>query len=162
MTIIATPISSASLDAYVTLAEADTYFDDDPRATAFLVLSTELRTWYLNRATQIIDSLPLRGTKYDIYQDFEFPRIIDGVIVGDADFDTVVPDNVKKACMEEALEIYLQGTSGSRKTLQEQGVQSFSIGGKLSETFVVGSGQSTLLSATAKRLMRPYIGVETR
>jgi len=147
------------MSAYVTEAEAETYFDGDPRAEAFLA---EDYTWYLTKATKAIDALTLRGTRYEYDQDLAFPRIIDGVLVGDADQNAVVPQAVKDACCEEALALYLAGTDGGLKALQENGVQSMSVGGKLSYTFVQGAGNSGLQSATAKRLMRRYMGVVVR
>ena len=103
----------------------------------------------------------LRGTKYDSDQALEFPRIIDGVAVGNAVQDAEVPTQVLWACLEEAIAILAAG-SGSLKDLQEQGVQSMSIGGKLSYTFIAGAGNSGLQSAAAKRYMRKYIGTEVR
>jgi len=72
-----------------------------------------------------------------------------------------VPPDVKIACIEEALEIYRAGTDG-RKLLQDQGVKSFVIGGKLSETFIDGVGNRGLLSATARQLLRKYMGARTK
>jgi hypothetical protein len=120
------------------------------------------QAWYCQEATRHIDALPLRGVKYDYDQTLEFPRVIDGVITGDADESAVVPDLVKRACLEEAIAIYQAGTSGGLKDLQEQGVQSMNIGGKLSYTFVGGVGSSPLLSSAAKRIMRRYMGAEVR
>jgi hypothetical protein len=154
-------------NSYVTESEAAAYFADNPKATAFLALAST--AWYLQEATRNIDALVLRGQKYDLSytgtvanQALEFPRYIDEQIVGDASGTAVVPDAVKNACMEEALAIYLAGTSGGLKDLQEQGVQSMSIGGKLSYSFVPGGNASPLLSAVAKRIMRRYMGAETR
>jgi hypothetical protein len=159
-----------TLDAYVTLAELTTYFSGDDRATAFLALTDLQKTSYLNRATKAIDSVPVRGTKYDLNitdgaadQARAFPRIIDGEIL---DYDSatgtaLVPPDVKYACMEEALELYRNGTGG-RRLLQEQGVQSFSIGGKLSETFIAGAVTTGLQSAKARQYLRRYMGVAIR
>jgi hypothetical protein len=104
--------------------------------------------------------LPLRGYKYEYDQDQEFPRIIDEQIVGDPDENAVVPDLVKHASMEEALAIYLAGTGG-RRAMQEQGVQSFSLG-KLSESFMPGIGLSTMQSLQAKAIMKRYTGAVVR
>ena len=116
----------------MTLAEVTTYFSGDDRATAFLALTDLQKTSYLNRATKAIDSVPVRGTKYDLNitdgapdQARAFPRIIDGEIL---DYNrttgtTFVPPDIKSACMEEALAIQ-QSEIGGRKQLQDQGVQS--------------------------------------
>ena len=158
------------LDAYVTLAETATYLVGDDRAAEFQALADQQMTSYLNRATQAIDSWNYRGTKYDtgitagvLDQKRAFPRIIDGVTL---DYNStsglaIVPQDVKSACIEEALEIYRVGTGG-RKLLQDQGVKSFVIGGKLSETFIDGAGNRGLLSATARQLLRKYMGARTK
>jgi hypothetical protein len=162
MSITGTQISSASIEAYVIISEASAYFASDPRATAFLALSAGM-TWYLNRATRAIDALPLRGRKYllDGSQERQFPREYrDGYDMDELTGVAEVPDDVESACCEEALAIYLAGsTSSGRRTLQEQGVKSFSIGGKLQETFTDGAKDMYrgLKSADAYRLLSKYI-----
>ena len=154
---VTTPTASSYLDA----ASADTLAASRPTNTAWAAASSVEKLAALEEATRRIDSMILRGQKYDSDQALEFPRIIDGVVVGDEDQAAVVPDLVKRACLEEAIAILAAG-SGSLKDLQEQGVSSMSIGGKLSYTFIAGAGNSGLLSATAKRYMRRYIGAEVR
>jgi len=158
------------LNAYVTLDEAAAYLLGDNRAAEFLALDNQQKTSLLNRATQAIDSWNYRGTKYDTGitagipdQKRAFPRIIDGVTL---DYNStsglaIVPQDVKSACIEEALEIYRAGIGG-RKRLQDEGVQSFTVAGKLSETFVVGAGSQCLLSSAARRLLRKYLGSRIR
>ena len=169
MSFTLTQLQSSSifvLDSYVTLEEVTTYLTGDDRATTFLALTDQQKTSYLNRATQAIDAAPFRGTKYDPGitagvpdQIRAFPRIIDGVTL---DYNStsglpIVPSDVKTACMEEALAIQQAGTGG-RKLLQDQGVKSFVIGGKLSETFIDGAGNRSLQSRTARQLLRKYMG----
>jgi hypothetical protein len=162
-----------------TILEAMIGADLRTAAVALKALAATSQEWYCQEATRHIDALPLRGQRYEdpyiengvqkdvnsdgLTQTLEFPRIIDGVVV-EWDHGThkpIVPDTIKKACLEEAIAILSSGTS-SRRTLQEQGVVSFSIGGKLSEAFKPGAGNEGLLSATAKRYMRRYVGAETR
>ncbi len=152
------PTASSYLDA----ASADTLAASRPTNAAWVAASSVEKLAALEEATRRIDSMILRGTKYDSDQALEFPRIIDGVTVGsNADQDAEVPTQVLWACLEEAIAILAAG-SGSLKDLQEQGVSSMSIGGKLSYTFVAGAGNSGLQSAAAKRYMRRYIGAEVR
>ena len=151
------PTASSYLDA----ASADTLAASRPTNTAWAAATSAQKLAALEEATRRIDGMVLRGTKYDSDQALEFPRIIDGVTVGNADQDAEVPTPVLWACLEEAIAILAAG-SGSLKDLQEQGVSSMSIGGKLSYTFIAGAGNSGLLSATAKRYMRRYIGAEVR
>jgi hypothetical protein len=146
--------------SYVDAAEAETYFENNPRAITFL--DSEYLEWYLQEATRHIDQLRLRGDKYDSTQDRAFPRVIDGIIVGDSDQNVVVPDDVLRACMEEAIALYAYYASTSeqkRASLQAQGVKSYSIG-DLSETY--GPSTTTgpmqgLKSSAAYRLLSRYI-----
>jgi hypothetical protein len=162
--------TTPTLDAYATLAEMDAYFAGNDRATALLALTVAQRTSLLNQATQAVDSTPFRGTKYDQGitagvpdQKRAFPRIIDRVTL---DYNSttslaIVPQDVKYACMEEALAIQQAGVGG-RKQLQDEGVQSFTLAGKLSESFVPGAGTWTLQSRAARQLLRPYMGSRIR
>ena len=152
------PTASSYLDA----ASADALAASRPTNAAWAAASSVEKLAALEEATRRIDSMILRGTKYDSDQALEFPRIIDGVTVGNADQDAEVPTPVLWACLEEAIAIIGAGTSGSLKDLQEQGVSSMSIGGKLSYSFIAGAGQSPLQSAAAKRYMRRYMGAEVR
>lgn len=154
---VTAPTESSYLDA----ASADTLAASRPTNTAWAAASSVEKLAALEEATRRIDSMILRGTKYDSDQALEFPRIIDGVTVGNADQDAEVPTQVLWACLEEAIAILAAG-SGSLKDLQEQGVSSMSIGGKLSYTFIAGAGNSGLQSAAAKRYMRRYIGATVR
>jgi len=61
---------------------------------------------------------------------------------------------VKEACCEEALAILESGNSQRRK-LQQEGVQSFTLG-NMSETYAPGAGRG-LLSQEAKELLRPWL-----
>ena len=174
---------TAFSDSYIaTDAELETMIGGDKRASAIALKAASAtdQEAYCQEATRHIDQLPLRGTRYEeqyiengaqkdlnsdgLTQTLEFPRIIDGETL-DYDYGTqlpTIPDLVKRACLEEAIAVYQAGTSGGLKDLQEQGVASMSIGGKLSYSFVPGGGSSPLLSAAARRIMRRYIGAEVR
>lgn len=151
------PAYEAPETSYLSVAAADAM----KTSTAWAAATAADKLAALEEATRRIDSMILRGAKYNSDQALEFPRIIDGVTVGNADQDAEVPTQVLWACLEEAMAILAAG-SGSLKDLQEQGVSSMSIGGKLSYTFIAGAGQSPLQSAAAKRYMRRYIGAEVR
>lgn len=159
-------------------AELEALIGADKRASAVALKAAIAadQAWYCAEATRHIDTLPLRGQRYELpyiengsqkdtdedglVQVLEFPRIIDGVAVG-WDYGTdlpIIPEDVKRACLEEAIAIYAAGSGGSLKDLQEQGVTQMSIGGKLSYSFVQGGGASPLLSSAAKRIMRKYVG----
>jgi hypothetical protein len=162
MSIIGTSISEPSVDSYLSEEEADELVLSRPNSSAWA--GTE-KIKALQEATRRIDSLPLRGRKYDRSvvagvpaQYLQFPRIIDGVTVNYNELTgiAIVPLDVMWACIEEAIAILSDGPGG-RWDLQKQGVQSFSLGGKLSETFATGAGSDGLQSAQAMQFMRRYL-----
>jgi hypothetical protein len=152
-------------DSYIeTDAELEALIGADPRASAIALkaLAAASQEWYCAEATRHIDQLRLRGDKYDSTQDRAFPRVIDGIIVGDSDQNVVVPDDVLRACMEEAISLYAEQSAGgtSRASLQEAGVASYQIPGIISETFRPGSGSASqmgLQSSSSYRLLSKYI-----
>lgn len=160
-------------DSYIeTDAELEALIGVDPRAAAVALkaLAAASQEWYCQEATRHIDQLPLRGTKYDIDivagipdQPRAFPRIIDGITC-DWNSSTslaIVPTDIKRACMEEAIAIYAEQSAGgtSRAALQEAGVASYQIPGIISETFRPGasSSQKGMRSPEAYRLFSRYI-----
>jgi hypothetical protein len=176
-------IDVSFLKSYIaTDAELESLIGVDKRASAIELKNASAtdQEWYCQQATEHIDQLPLGGRRYEepyiengiqkdsngdgLAQVLEFPRIIDGEIC-DYDHGTqlpTVPVIVKRACMEEAIAICAAGTDGGLKTLQENGVTSMSIGGKLSYTFTAGAGSASLLSAASRRLLRRYMGSELK
>jgi hypothetical protein len=161
-------------DSYIESdAELEALIGVDPRAAAVALkaLAAASQEWYCAEATRHIDQLPLRGTKYDIDvvagvpdQPRAFPRIIDGVAC-DWNSSTslaIVPTDIKRACMEEAIAIYAEQSAGgtSRASLQEAGVASYQIPGIISETFRPGGGstaQMGLKSSNSYRILAKYI-----
>jgi hypothetical protein len=129
----------------------------------------------IQMATSAIDRLDYSGLKYLDTQARQFPRkyLLDpnetspwGNIINVDNYNytyesLTVPDSVLLACALEALaliEYYATITAAKRKTLQDQGVKSYSIG-PLSETFG-GSGSALigdLKSAEAYGLLEKYI-----
>ena len=182
MTIVGTPITSSDLgdDSYIeTTSDLETRLADDPRASAIAIAAatTATQAWYLKRATSAIDALNLKGTTYyyinnvdpgDDEQKLQFPRVINGRACDwdDSTNAAVVPEAVKKACVEEAIALYgyYSTTGGSKRAeLQAAGVKSFSVG-KLSESFgskplYRGRG---LMSEEAFQLMKQYIAGSVR
>jgi hypothetical protein len=161
-------------DSYIeTDAELEALIGADPRASAIALkaLAAASQEWYCQEATRHIDQLPLRGTKYDNDvvagvpdQPRAFPRVIDGLTL-DWNSSTslaIVPSDVKRACVEEAIAVYAEQSAGgtSRASLQEAGVASYQIPGIISETFRSGSSrerQNGLQSTAAYRLLSKYI-----
>ena len=130
--------------SYVSLTEANEYFSTRLHADAWAEASDADKEKALAMATKAIDRQPLKGRKTDSAQPLAFPRYP----------DTEIPEVVKEACCEEALAILERGNSQRRK-LQQEGVQSFSLG-NMSEAYAPGAGRG-LLSQEAKELLQPWL-----
>lgn len=78
---------------YVSLAEAEAYFDERLHANAWLLATTTDKLRALKMATRDIDRLDFANQKTDDSQEHEFPR---------EDAETV-PEDIKVACCEIAL-----------------------------------------------------------
>lgn len=156
-----TPVSNSYIE---TIEEAEAYFSGSPRATAFLALDSGM-AWYLKEATKIIDRLPLRGRKYQLdgTQTRQFPREYrDGYDMNELTGVAEVPQNVLDAVCEEALAIYLflaDSDRTDRKTMKEDGVKNYDLGGVYSETLGVSNTDKHhgLLSSEAYRLLAKHI-----
>jgi len=130
--------------AYVDLVEANEYFSSRLHADAWAEASDADKEKALKQATKEIDRMPLKGRKATDTQELAFPRYP----------DTEIPKEVQEACCEEALALLERGNSQRRK-LQQEGVQSFSLG-NMSETYTAGAGRG-LLSQEAKELLRLWL-----
>ena len=137
-------MSEETITAYVTTEEAEAYFANRLHADVWTEAGDAEKTAALTMATRAIDRLQLKGRKADPDQALAFPRYP----------DTEVPEAVKEACCEEALALLERGNSQRRK-LQQEGVQSFTLG-NMSETYAPGGGRG-LLSQEAKELLRPWL-----
>jgi len=131
-------------NSYIDIEEADEYFAGRLHAESWGQADNSTKEKALRQATREIDRQPLTGRKTDTSQTLAFPRYP----------DTEVPEAVKEACCEVALALLERGNSQRRK-LQQEGVQSFSLG-NMSETFAAGAGKG-LLSQEAKELLRPWL-----
>ena len=152
---------------YISASEANTWICTHiVHTTPWTSATDDQQQAALVEASDNIDVLPLKGCKYadDISQPRAFPRYPErvGQAIGtdETNFQneiaySEVPQEVKDACCLEAMELLKQGASG-RKELREQGVKSFSIGGKLSETFVDASIPK-LISRKARDKLRYWL-----
>jgi hypothetical protein len=131
-------------NSYIDIEEANEYFKNRLHAESWGQADDETKEKALRQATKTIDRQPLRGRKTETGQALAFPRYP----------DTEIPEVVKEACCEEALALLERGNSQRRK-LQQEGVQSFTLG-NMSETYAPGSGKG-LLSQEAKELLRPWL-----
>lgn len=131
-------------NSYIDIEEADEYFAGRLHAESWAGAADGDKEKALKQATRQIDRQPLKGRKAVTSQALAFPRYP----------DTEVPEAVKEACCEEALALLERGNNQRRK-LQQEGVQSFTLG-NMSETYAPGSGRG-LLSQEAKELLRPWL-----
>ena len=131
-------------ESYCTIEYADEYFAGRLHAESWGETSDADKEKALRQATKEIDRQLLKGRKATDAQELAFPRYP----------DNEVPEAVKEACCEEALAILENGNSQRRK-LQQEGVQSFSLG-NMSETYAAGAGKG-LLSQEAKELLQPWL-----
>ena len=132
------------MQSYCTIEYADEYFKNRLHAESWGETGDADKEKALRQATKEIDRQRLNGRKTNPSQPLAFPRYPDAEI----------PQNVKEACCEEALALLERGNSQRRK-LQQEGVQSFSLG-NMSETFTAGAGKG-LLSQEAKELLKPWL-----
>ena len=130
--------------SYCTIEYADEYFAGRLHAESWGETSDADKEKALQQATKEIDRQLLKGLKATDTQELAFPRYP----------DTEVPETVKEACCEIALALLERGNSQRRK-LQQEGVQSFSLG-NMSETYTPGAGRG-LLSQEAKELLGPWL-----
>ena len=130
--------------SYSTTEYADEYFAGRLHAESWGETSDADKEKALRQATKEIDRQLLKGRKATDTQELAFPRYP----------DTEVPEAVKEACCEIALALLERGNSQRRK-LQQEGVQSFTLG-NMSETYAPGAG-SGLISPEAKELLRPWL-----
>ena len=131
-------------NSYIDIEGADEYFAGRLHAESWGQADSETKEKALKQATKIIDRQRLNGRKTNPSQPLVFPRYP----------DTEIPEAVKEACCEEALALLERGNS-QRLKLQQEGVQSFSLG-NMSETYAAGAGKG-LLSQEAKELLRPWL-----
>ena len=131
-------------NSYIDIEEANEYFAGRLHAESWGQADSETKEKALKQATKIIDRQRLNGRKTNPSQPLVFPRYP----------DTEIPEAVKEACCEEALALLERGNS-QRLKLQQEGVQSFSLG-NMSETYAAGAGKG-LLSQEAKELLRPWL-----
>ena len=149
---------SMDLIGYVTLAEANEYISThylskDALRVGWEGMSDADKTVMLTKAFQTLELLPFTGRKTDRSQLKAFPRWP----------HQEVPETIKHAQIENALACSDPSKEEDLKyyeRLQTFGIESYSIG-NLSES--LGSGTSSaqitgIVSATAEKLLRPYLG----
>ena len=161
-------------DTYVTEAEADTYVSENYLSTeakliAWEALSTANKEIILRRSTSSIEAIPIPGTKYDFNQDLSFPReVINPIPLRRNEYwyyyggAGTVPQAVKDAQIEEALEIASPSRDSKAFEAANSGLKSFRIS-KVSETYKDNSASKNagtaayLKSVKAQQLISRYV-----
>lgn len=140
------------VNSYVTVEEADFYFDSTLQSEEWNKYDTTTKEKALIIATRQIDRLPFSSRKLDINQPLEFPRINTNLPFTDG-----IPDAIAYATCEQAL-FLLKGGS-KRQELQKQGVKSYSLG-DLSETFAdnLSEAQKTICPEALSYLRKYMLG----
>ena len=131
-------------NSYIDIDGANAYFAERLHAESWGETGDADKEKALQQATKEIARQLLKGRKATDTQELAFPRHP----------DTEVPEAVKEACCEIALALLERGNS-QRRRLQQEGVQSFTLG-NMSETFAAGAGKG-LLSQEAKELLKPWL-----
>jgi len=121
-TITAT-LSSATANSYVTLAEANTYFETVPDSSTWTDKTDDQKNRALIAATRWIDSLVYYGDRCDNAQALKFPR--NNYKVDDVELScTTIPNNIKYAQYELARALAndtgaITGTTGTEGNISE-------------------------------------------
>lgn len=99
--VIDATLSGTSANSYVTLADADTYFETVPDNTTWANKTTDAQNRAIISATRWIDSLSFYGDRCTDTQALKWPRddyTVDGVDLA----CTLIPDGIKVATYELA------------------------------------------------------------
>ena len=100
--IIDNALSGASSNSYVTLAEADEYFESRLYVETWTSSTDDIKSRALVQATRRLETEKYYGTKSTTTQKLSFPRIgleyLDGVSL-----DGIIPNQVKESQLELAL-----------------------------------------------------------
>lgn len=147
-------------DTYVTLLEADGYVDNHYTSTSnerieWAKITPEDKEIYLKNACIKIELLIFVGEKYDKEQTLTFPRKV--LLASEA---VAVPQNVKRAQIEEAIEMAIPTSDTEETAIKAGAVIAYSIG-HLSESFNLKSPddiEAILVSSKAQQLLRRYLG----
>jgi hypothetical protein len=155
------------MSAYISASDAATWLTAHVTFIDEWTAATTKQAAALEEASDHIDTLLLRGHKYDPAQAREFPRYPEKAsYAGMPDSDyfwynygipdySIVPQCVKDACCLEALAILEWGNSFRRKN-QEQGVKQIQLGSGSGLTESYGA-HGILLSEKARAKLKEWI-----
>jgi len=135
--------------AYITIVEAQVYFDGRLLTQPWENASDENKNKALLQATRAIDQLNFRGQKSTEDQELQFPRY----------GDTVVPSDIECACAEEALSLL----DGKNPEMEREALAiTEQVFGKVKAKFDRDAGRpinilNGIMSATAWGYLLPYM-----
>ena len=145
-------------NTYVTVEEADTYFNQRLSSEAWLEAESEDKEKSLIMATRVINQFRYIGRKLSNDQKLAFPRIDSSLVLNDAQLikynlnQDKVPEDVKYAQLEQAI-YYLEGEDANRQ-LMDAGITSFSSNGA---SFSMQNDGYAALSQSARLYLKPYL-----
>lgn len=111
-------VGGTASNSYVTLVEADAFFDDRPESADWDALGSAQEGWLI-RATDRLEQERYAGERTDDDQALSFPRtgvVVDGVEID----DDVIPVQIKRAEMNYALIL-----SGEDDPFADTGLEGF-------------------------------------
>ena len=146
-------------DTYITAADSDTYVQSyfvsgDAKRAAWEALSETDKEVYLRNATARLELLKFSGRKSSVDQTLQFPRT--NYISREWVEQDDVPEAIKNAQVEEALEMCCPSKDTKVQDFRRRGVRSASLG-RLSESFDHRFA-TNLNSLKAQDLVLPYLG----
>ena len=146
-----TPGGSAA-NSYASVSEASTYFDARRNADAWAGASNADRELALCAAAQRLEQLDFKGAREASTQRLKWPR--SGVCVDGVDVAGTVPDVVKFAQCELALELLNAGTTDP---LAETGLEAFAALSLGAIDLRVAPRVAGALSPQVARIVRPVL-----
>jgi len=154
-------VAAETANTYVTLAEANQYFEDRPGSTLWSSATTDQKTQALLAACMDIDKLEFL---YEIYdqstpQALQFPRTASTIMnnrhqLTDSSGDPIIPTDIKRAQMEQAYHRLRLG-SAEIEDMAAKGIVSKSIGDtsvSYSESLITAGAGATIGSMAASFL----------
>jgi len=145
-------------NSYVTLAEANEYFDTKVHCDSWVSADDATKEKALLEATRDIDMYRFKGYKVDADQELQFPRVnigrqpteVERLVYSST--IKVLPKEVKYAQMEQAY--YILSGRDEADDLRSKGVSSFSAGGASMSFTDTGYN---LLAPLVKQMLMPYL-----
>ena len=123
--VIDATVGGANSNSYVTLAEANTYFEARLHVSNWTDATDDTKNRALVMATRRINQETFYGTRETTTQRLAFPRIgledLDGI-----ELDSIIPEQLKEATYE--LAIHLIGTDMSKPSVDTSNVSEVQVG----------------------------------